>query len=69
MKPTKGTINARILLTGFAGSYTVKLSGFNGQEDIPVSSTLVGNAIVRALRHEAWARPDLFPQQFAQGSK
>jgi hypothetical protein len=41
--------------------YRVKCSGYDGMFDLEVPSVRVGNAIVRALRDLAAARPDLFP--------
>lgn len=59
---TKRQLHGLIALTGIKPiGYIVRVSGFDGQADIPVASVRVGNAIVRALRAEALARPDLFP--------
>lgn len=51
-----------IYLSGVRGTgYTVHCNGFDGMVDLSVPSTRVGNAIVRTLRAEAIASPDLFP--------
>jgi hypothetical protein len=59
---TKRQINSLIYLIGcrIAG-YVVVTNGYDGCLDLPVPSTHVGNAIVRALREQARLRPDLFP--------
>ena len=59
---SKREISRLICLTGTRpDGYMVRTSGFDGCIDLPVSTTRVGNAIVRALRQEAAQRPDLFP--------
>jgi len=58
----KRAIDRLICLTGTKSiGCQVRASGFDGAMDLEVSSTRVGNAIVRALREEAGKRPDLFP--------
>lgn len=57
---TKRQIAQKIYLSGMKPQYTVVTSYFDGCLSIPVPTTRVGNAIVRALREEAELRPDLF---------
>jgi hypothetical protein len=64
---TKREISRLIWLTGTRPhGYMVRTSGFDGCTDLPVSTTRVGNAIVRVLRQAAAQRPDLFPPSQAQ---
>jgi hypothetical protein len=65
---TRQRIRKLIYLTGQRGTgYTVRVNAFDGCLDLDVPSTRVGNAIVRALRGVALARPDLFPPSRSQG--
>lgn len=56
-------IKRLIYLTGTraTGGYTVVCSAFDGMQDIPVNSSMVGNALVQALRDVAANFPASFP--------
>ena len=60
-----------IYLTGARGvpGYTVETSCFDGLHPFGVTSALVGNAIVRALREIAATRPDYFPPSKLESSR
>lgn len=63
IKVTDRAITSMITLTGVrATGYTVRVSGFDGMQDIPVNTAAVGFALVRALRDVARQHPDWFPQ-------
>ena len=63
---TRQRIARLICLTGQRPfGYTVMVNGYDGCRDLTVPSVRVGNAIVRALREAAQARPDRFPPTHA----
>jgi len=66
----KREITQRIYLTGIKPTgYTIRTGRYAGLSDIEIGSTMVGNAIVRALREEAGKRPSLFPSSKQPGGR
>lgn len=61
--PPKRDITKIIFLTGISGEYYIGTGGFAGLDEIPLSSMVVGHAIVRTLREEAAKHPGLMPEE------